>query len=183
MQIVTRSFSRTGFGARGLRHSLGAVAVSMSPLLGQTGAEWYRRGTSALAKFDALLARVAQIANQTARGEIMDWVGKIDKKDDPLWQRYRVAFEVSLANINPADPRTFEYFEAANYRQDRITDLESTDKTFEEKVSQAEKTYGILPPPTVVTLPGTTTTISTTTDFTVPILIVGGGIALALLLS
>lgn len=177
MEIVKRSFGRPGFGGDSFRIRLGA-----SPRLGQSAYEWYQRAKAALSTFEKLLARTDRIANKTAREEIIAWLGSATNSDEPLGRYYAVLDDV-VHDVEGFTPLNYGAY-ALERRQNRVEKLEDFDEEFQTKVVGAEKQYGILPaPPAPTTI--TTTVIKETPgpSLTVPILIAGGGIALALLLS
>jgi len=179
MRIIN-GLGSTGFRQNPIRHVLGRPSF-----LGDTGQEWYQRARTAVNKFDALRVRLNLIASKTARDEINTWLGPTanEVEDTPQWQRDRVAFEIT--QVEGSIPPNYGYFDEATYHQSRVSELESSVTTFDSKVMAAEKTYGILPPTQVITLPGKITTGAATekTDYTLPLILVAGGIGLALILS
>lgn len=150
-----------------------------TPRLGQsvTAAEWYERARRAIAKYQALQGRVAQIANKTSRAEILAWIGTPSNTSSIA---YRYATVVSDSTQDVAREGVGAY--NVERRQNRIMELEELNEDLEAKINQAEQFYGTLPAPVTqvkeVRVPG-----ETGADYTIPIIAAGGAVALALLLT
>jgi hypothetical protein len=150
--------------------------------LGQTPDEWYRRAKTAIAKFDNLLTRTSMIAAKVEREKILKWVDTAATTDSPAYRYATVKSDLASAeSFTPVSVQDY----GVERRTNRIEKLESINTDFEEMVTTAENTYGKLPEPTIVNretivqLPAETTG----SNWTLPLLIGGGAIAVALVIT
>lgn len=90
------------------------------------------RGRAAISEFDSLLSRTGAIANDGARQEILDWVGKPEVPGTPA-ERYQVV-NSDLAG-GTASSAIFGK---------RVQDLEDAVLGLRPKVAQAESAYGTI---------------------------------------
>lgn len=162
--------------------------VPMAPryFMGQTASEWLTRAQRAVGRFDNLLVRTSQIANRTERDNILTWVGDPSNPVSPAYRRATV-------NQDLTQDVAREGVGAYNLarRQNRVVQLEEINSEFNDRVESAERVFGILPPTQViereriVERPGMPPVMAPAArpNLTVPLLIAGGGVALALLLG
>lgn len=151
------------------------------PALGQTNEEWYRRAKDAVAKYQQLLLRLGQVANQTARADIMRWLGDPAVAGTPAYRYQTVVSDLQTDVERFRDPITGMVNVAAysvERRRGRVRELEDNNRLLEQQVAEAERVYGVLPGPRVITVPGP----ARGPDLTVP-LVLGGGVAALLLLG
>lgn len=156
--------------------------------MGQKPFEWYQRAKAAVAKYDNLFARAQRVANKTASQEILASLGD---RTVPGTAAYRYATVVSdvATDVEAYRPPNYNAYQLKR-RQDRIVELEGFNRDFESMVVNAEQSYGILPAPEVierervvtreVQVPGAP---APGPDYTTPILVAGGAVALAFLLG
>lgn len=128
---------------------------SFHPTLGRhawlgetTPADWYLRSVQALKKFDDLLARTGRIAYQTAREEILGWVGRAAVSDTPAWNYAVLRRDMDL-NVENFTPPNVNAFQVAG-RQKLVENLETVNKTFESRVQNGEEAFGTLAQPVVI---------------------------------
>lgn len=151
--------------------------------LGQTPDEWYRRAKAALAKFDNLLTRTSMIAAKVEREKILKWVDTAATTDSPAY-RYATVKSDLQNDVEAYTPPAVNAYQIER-RTNRIEKLESMNTDFEEMVTNAENVYGKLPEPTIVNketiikLPAEVTG----SNWTLPLLIGGGAIAVALVIT
>ena len=151
--------------------------------LGQTPEEWYRRAKAALAKFDNLLSRTSMIAAKVEREKILKWVDTAANTDSPAY-RYATVRSDLQTDVEAYTPPAINAYQVER-RTNRIEKLENINSEFEEMVTNAENIYGKLPEPTVVNretiiqLPAETQG----SNWTLPLLIGGGAIAVALVIT
>jgi hypothetical protein len=148
-------------------------------VLAQTPIQWYQRAKSSIAKFDALRARTAQIANRTERDRILSWVGSGSDTASPAY-RYATVKSDLAENVERFTPPAYEAYQVER-RTDRIEKLEAFNREFETMVSNAENVYGRVEPEVIqqIIQPGAPAAM----DWTVPALVAGGAVAVAVLLS
>ena len=104
--------------------------------LGQAPGEWSRRAWSAVTTFDELMAQSAHINDESARGEIMSWVGRSDVPGSPAERYLKVVTDID------EDP---ERVYASEMEQRRVVDLEAAVSEFHQRTTEAANTYGLLP--------------------------------------
>lgn len=147
--------------------------------LGVTAIEWYNRARAAVAKFEQLLARTSRIASATERDNILAWVGPLRSVDTPR-ERYDTVVE-NISYVEGFTPINYDAYDKSRL-QNRVTKLESFNTEFETKVANAQTVHGRLPEQTVIereriVTPGAA---AAKTDWTLPLLVGGGAIAIAL---
>lgn len=157
----------------------GARLLSAPPVMlgqdSQTAQSWYERAKKAIDRYKFLQSRLETIANKTERENIKTWLGAVNVPGTP---QYRYNSVVSDFTSDVASEGVGAY--NVTRRQDRVAQLEVINDEFDAKVKFAIKTYGELPPAQVITQPGTQTAAP---SLTTPLLVAGGAIALAILLS
>ena len=155
----------------------GARLLALPPVtLGQdnqTAQGWYERAQKSIERYKFLKARVETIANKTERENLKTWLGAPNIPGTP---EYRYNSVVSDFTQDVAREGVGAY--NVTRRQDRVAQLESINDEFDSRVQASIKTYGALPPTTTVTQQG-----APAPSMTTPLLIAGGAIALAILLS
>lgn len=136
--------------------------------------KWYERAKRKVQEFDALAARAARIANLAVREDIQkSLIGDPSDSSSGLYARNAVAYNVSqVEDASPANYRVYAFSQQRN----RVERLDDFTEALEEEVGQAERLYGLTPEPTVVTQ-------VVESPLTVPLLLAGGIVAAALLLS
>jgi len=99
---------------------------------------WPAEGLASVQKWDALLTRASQLADEGARQEILQWISRSDIPGSPS-ERYQVV----VADIrNRITPKTDA--EAAIVRA-RLDSLNQHLGELEARVNKAEMAYGLLP--------------------------------------
>lgn len=151
--------------------------------MGQTPTEWYNRAKRALAQFEALLTRVASIANQTSRNEILAWIGTTGDVDSAAY-RYGAVKSDLQQDVEAFTPPAVNAYQVGR-RTSRIEKLEEFNTELEAKVTNAESVYGKLPAPVVIereriTTPGSP---ASGTNWTLPLVVGGGAVAVAVLVT
>lgn len=141
------------------------------PFLGQI--EWYNRAKQSLAEFDALLKRVAQVANKTAREAILDWIGTADDEDSAAYRYNRVKADLT-EDVERFTPPNYDAYQIER-RRNRIEKMEDWNRELKSMVEEAETIYGRLPEPVTIER----TKIVETTDWTLPLLVAGSAVAVA----
>lgn len=156
------------------------------PSLGVTAQEAYVNAKAAIADYDQLVGRAARIANKTSRDEIVKTYGlnEPDNKDKSLYMRNATASCVAQADA--FSPVAYEQgFPSHGPCIGRVTKLQNFIDDMKSDVRNAENTYGILPEPVVITqyvnVPGQAA--PGTTNWTIPIAVGVGGLAIAALLG
>lgn len=151
--------------------------------LGQSSAEWYARAKASLARFDEILTRTARIANQTERNRILGWVGKASTQDTPAY-RYATVKNDLQESVEAHTPPAIDAYKVTRL-QHRIEKLENYNNEFGTMVSNAENVYGKLAEPVVIERERivSTTGGETKTNWTLPLVIGGGAVAVAILVS
>lgn len=151
--------------------------------MGQTPSEWYNRAKKALAEFDQLLTRVAQIANKTEREEILVWIGTASDTGSPAY-RYATVRSDLQSDVEAFTPPNVNAYQLSR-RTNRIEKLEDFNQEFAAKVTNAENVYGRLPQPVVIEREriiksgGPLPPEPTGTDWTLPLLVGGGAVVVA----
>ena len=93
---------------------------------------WPDQAAKAVADYDRLVGRVAVIANEKARKEILDWIGRSDLPGSPA-ERYQVVSAALAAGV-----------EADGMLEDRVNQLRAAVASLNAKVESAETAYGTL---------------------------------------
>jgi len=151
--------------------------------LGATPAEWYSRAKAAIATFDNLLTRASMIAARSSRELIIGWVGTAANADTPAY-RYATVKSDLQTDVEAYTPPAINAYQVER-RTNRIEKLDEINEKFEAQVASAENLYGKLPEPvivnreTIVNLPAE----STGSNWTLPIAIGGGAIAVAIVVT
>lgn len=168
----------------GLGSSVGFDPVLAAIALGQTTAQdYYAKAKSEITRWDALVGRVAKLANKADRDRIIDYYGLSEpgNKDKDAYTRAAVASDV--ANAEKYSPVAYEEgFPTHGPSRRRVEDLGDYIKDLDKDVTYSEQTYGSLPAPVViervVTGPGA---VSASSPW--PYVIVGGGVVAALAIA
>lgn len=150
--------------------NMGAARV----FLGQSTQEWYQRAQKSLAEFDALLKRVAQVANKTAREQILEWIGTADDEDRAAYRYSRVKSDLEH-DVEAFTPPNINAYQVER-RTRRIEKLEDFNRELNAMVSEAETVYGKLPEPVTIER---TRIVEGKTDWTLPLIVAGGAVAVA----
>lgn len=154
--------------------------------LGQTPEEWYTRAKAAVTKFDELLDRTARVASKQARDEIMAWVQTSGIVDSPAY-RY-AGVKSDLMDVERFTPPAVQDYKIER-RQNRIEKLEAFNKEFETMVSAAETAHGKqaaaapIGKEKVTARPGAQPTPAPPTDWTLPLIVGGGALAVAAIVA
>jgi len=151
--------------------------------LGQNDAQqYYVDAKNLISEFDQLAAIVPRISNKPVRDQIASDYGLNDptNKDKAMYMRNALASDV--ANAEKYTPIAYEQgFPTHGPARGRVTKLRNFNGDFRGAVKDAEALYELLPTPQIiektVTVPGGGT------NWTVPLLVAGGGIAVAALLG
>lgn len=179
-------------GAHGGRPSLFSTPMSdqfrSGPALGglfssTSDQQYYNTAKAAVASFDQLYQRVHRISDKAARDKIIADYGIDDARpgdaslnNASLNQRNQVQGWLDKANAT-GDPGDGFADDGAHGRH-RVDRLVSLDSDISSAVQDAETTYGILPTPVAPAVP-----VPSATNWTIPVVAVGGAIALAAVLG
>ena len=158
--------------------------MSQGSWMGQTApADWYRRAKEGISKFDVYLTRTSYIANQTERNRVLAWMGSASTLDSPAYRYASVQGDLQQ-DVEAFTPPAIGAYQVPR-RQNRIKKLESVNSEFESMVVNAENVYGKLSQPIVIererilTVPGA----EACTNWTLPLLVGGGAVAVAILVN
>lgn len=99
---------------------------------------WPAEGLSSIQKWDALLARVSQLADEGARREVLGWIGRSDIPGSPA-ERYQVVGTDIRNRITPSTQADAQMVRA------RLDSLNRNLSEFDAMVNRAEMAYGLLP--------------------------------------
>jgi hypothetical protein len=127
------------FGQNGFR-PLGGVPLRMgqvAPAAPSAAAWWPTEGLSTVQAWDALIARVSQVANQGAQDEILKWVGRSDIPGSPA-ERYKVVADSLNTKFTPSTASDISEL------RKRLDSLETYKSDLEARVQNAEQSYGLL---------------------------------------
>lgn len=94
---------------------------------------WITRGQAAIAAWDTLVARIADIEDDAARGKLLEWMGRSDTPGSNT-ERYKVVLQDVTAG-SAADPALAER---------RVGQLEGAVSELTTLVDNAERTYGTI---------------------------------------
>lgn len=118
-------FGGSGFGSR---------SFLSGPSLSQTApTDWQSRGRSAITQWDALVARVSNIVDDAARGQLLEWMGRSDVPGSNT-ERYNAVLQ-DLREGEAADPALAER---------RVGQLEGAVEELSAFVGNAEEKYGTI---------------------------------------
>ena len=152
--------------------------------LGQTAQDYYTNAKQELARFESIAARVARIANQTERNRLIDVFGLTEPTNKDKAQYMHNALASDVANAEKFSPIAYEEgFPTHGPARGRVRKLKNFDDDFNSQVSDAEKTYGILPEPVVIERVVTAPGAAGATPSALPYVLVGGGIVAALAIT
>lgn len=102
-----------------------------------SAAWWPTEGLSTVQGWDALIARVSQIANEGAQTEILKWIGRSDIPGSPA-ERYKVVADSLNTKFTPSTVS-----DISGLRK-RLDFLETYKNELEARVNSAEQSYGLL---------------------------------------
>jgi hypothetical protein len=173
----------TKISGNGFRPSLFGTSVDDHRIfyLGQTAYDWYTRAQAAVARFDGLLARAKGIPVASERDPILAWIGPAGSSDTPMERYLTVVEDIRFTS----EGENMDKYGVARL-QNRVVKLENYNTELEAKVRVAELATGTTPPAGTTTPAGTRTTIAPVaakTDWTLPLLIGGGAIAIAVVIT
>lgn len=177
-----------GSGGVGNRSSLFSASVMdnfgvAGYNLGQNDAQqYYVDAKNLIAEFDQLAAIVPRISAIQVRNQIASDYGLNDPTDKDKAMYMRNALASDVANAEKYTPIAYEQgFPTHGPARGRVTKLRNFIGDFRGAVKDAEAQYSLLPTPQViektVTVPGGGT------NWTIPLVVAGGGIAVAALLG
>lgn len=111
--------------------SAGSVFTSFpaGPGLGQDNSSYVARAQAATAKYDELLGRISNIADEAARNELLAWISRSDVPGTPAERRKVVGEDMATPGVG------------IDTQIKRVGDLEEMNKTLEAKVKVAEAAY------------------------------------------
>lgn len=145
-------------GSRGMRPSLfsshmgDVFGTSLSgSFLGQ-GEDLYAQGKAAVAEYDRIYARLQRVGNQTVRNEIAAEFGIKDPNDRELAQYQRDALARDIARAESYTPINYRVFVGPGPEKNRPRHMDEFNANFREAVADAERLYGVLPEPQVITV-------------------------------
>lgn len=98
---------------------------------------WPSEGLASIQQWDALVQRASQIANEDARREILEWIGRSDIPGSPA-ERYETVATDIQNRITPATTADVEIVRA------RLDALNRYVSELDAKVRNAEQAYGLL---------------------------------------
>ncbi len=165
------------FGASVHRTSTFHPTAARSSSLGQASpGDWYNRATTAMQQYQQLYARLGYIANDAERNRIVAFLGDPAKSGTPAYRYAAVNADATAA----ARGGTLDPYSNPNVT-DRVAALEDSVKQFDSMVSSAEASFGRLAQPVNLTQQPAGAPAAAPTDYTTPILIGAGVIALGLI--
>jgi hypothetical protein len=137
---------------------LGAVPLARRPVslsshlsyLGAMGAEGYAQAKAAVAKFDALRARVDKLANAASKAAIVKWLGTLAEVPEGAERGPLSRYQTVLNTVKAYGAETDPAKKAALYdraEESRIEKLEAFNVELEPQVVAAEKGGVVTPPP------------------------------------
>jgi len=135
-----------GDGSFGPSSFLSGSSLGQTPVAADVvpAGDWLIRGQAAIAAWDTLVTRVANIKDDAARGKLLEWMGRSDTPGSNT-ERYKVVLQDVKAG-SAADPALAER---------RVGQFEGAVRELTTLVDNAEKTYGKIQDATV---PGATST-------------------------
>jgi len=170
--------SRPSFFSGGVMDSFGVAGYN----LGQNDAQqYYVDAKNLISEFDQLAVIVPRISNKVVRDQIATDYGLNDptNKDKAMYMRNALASDV--ANAEKYTPIAYEQgFPTHGPARGRVTKLRNFNGDFRGAVKDAEALYELLPTPQVIEK---TVTVPGGTNWTIPLVVAGGGIAVAALLG
>jgi hypothetical protein len=173
----------TKISGNGFRPSLFGNSVNDHRVfyLGLTAIDWFNRAQAAVAKYDGLLARAKAIAAASERDAVLSWIGSASDQESPAYRYAAVAEDVDFAGQG----ENMDHY-VKTHVQNRVPKLEAFNNELETKVRVAEMVTGGTPTPTPTgTTPAgrTPTPVAAKTDWTLPLVIGGGAIAVAIIVT
>lgn len=177
----------TKISGNGFRPSLFGTSVNDHRIfyLGQTAHDWYTRAQAAVARYDGLLARAKAVASASERDAVLSWIGSDSDQESPAYRYAAVAEDVDYAGQG----ENMDHY-VKTHVQNRVPKLEAFNNELETKVRIAELATGTTtPPPGTTPAPGTTPggtrppSAPAKTDWTLPLVIGGGAIAVAIIVT
>lgn len=170
-----RPWAPAGFGRA---RSMGQAQAAAPPTM-TDDARWYQRAKDAVAEYDSLVIRAARLANRPIRESVLArYAGDPADTAGARYRRDSVADDIRFAESFA--PVNFLVF-AEPRRRNRVDELRDWNRAFRDEVTAAETTYGVLPEPVMVPVPGPVVTRAPT--WLTPVLVGGGAIGLAALLG
>jgi hypothetical protein len=150
---------------------MGNVFDQGSPFLGQ-GEDLYARAKAAVAQWDSLVDRLRHIANKQVRDDLANTYGINEPGNKDKGQYMRDATASDVATAESYTPINYRVFVGPGPAKNRPGKLEDFDSSLRHDVEDAERTYGSLPDPQVITKT-VTQTISSLPGWVLP---VGAGV-------
>lgn len=140
---ISGNTSRPSLFGSSVQQSQGFHARMGDAVTSPTPSDWYDRAKVALAKYDDLKARTAQVADQANRKTIQDWTGSPIVQDTPANRAQAVLTDIreDVESFIPANVNAYQ----VPVRTKRIEDLESINRDLEAMVVNAEAIHGTLP--------------------------------------
>jgi hypothetical protein len=149
--------------------------------LGQAPQEWYQRAKTAIAKYEALLARTGRIANQEERQKITAWVGSPGDEATPAYRYSRVLDDLR-GDVESVSPPNIQAY-SVERRQERIKKLEDFNREFESMVATAESVFGMVTASAPsAPAPAGTPPEAPASPWMLPVIVGGGAVAITALL-
>lgn len=167
-----------GFAADQTKGFRGSMRGNARFSLGVTPSEWYQRAKVAVANFDTLFGRLAKIASPVERNRIIAWVGSASNEESPAYRYSSVKSDLAR-DVEAFTPPNVNAYQIER-RTSRIQKLEEINSQLTASVSAAEKSFGTLADPVVI---DRTVLETAKTDWTLPLIVGGGAIAVALIVS
>lgn len=141
--------------------------------------QYYNMGKAAVASFDQLSQRVSKIADKAARDAIIADYGMNDAAHGGSSISYRNLIQDWIAKADAAGDPGEGFADDGKHGRKHVDYLSSFVSDISGKVQDAELKYGILQAPAVQLTPAQ----PQGTNWTIPIVAVGGAVALAAILG
>jgi len=159
------------------------VAYPVQPFLGQvrmgvTTEEWYKRASASLERYRFLKSQIQSVNNDVGRQSLTMWLGTIAVDESP---EYRYA--TVLSDFNDAKKTGLTVYDI-DRRTGRIEKLENINDQFNQKIEAARISYGTRDVPATTPpggTPGGQQPPTKTPDLTVPLLVAGAAVAVAII--
>lgn len=125
---------------------------SFRRVLGQTAQDYYNKAKRVVADWDALVARVARLANKVDRDRLIDYYGLSEPTNKDKDQYRREVVASGIATAEKYTPIAYEEgFPTHGPNRKDVDHVGDYVKDLGQEVQTSEATYGTLPQPVVIT--------------------------------
>lgn len=114
--------------------------------------EWYSRAKREVAQFDGYVERLRRLANRQVREDLWkEYVGDPGDSESGAYRRNTVAYHISqVESYTPLNYKVFASDPVGLRARNRVTKLDSLNRSFKGDLDSAEATYGLLPEPQII---------------------------------